>query len=275
MKRKKAGLLPFVMLGIIAVLCLLAPLLPLPNPEAMNITKRFALPTLQEPFGMDEFGRSVMSRLIWGTRISLVIAVTSALAAAAIGTAFGVLAGYLRGLTETLVMRSVDVLLCLPTLLMAMLFVTLYGPGTATVIPVLAVVYAPTFTRVAYACVLSVRSMEYVEATETLGASRLRIMVRTILPNISGPMLVQLSLAAASAVVLESGLSFLGLGVVPPSPSLGGMIGAARSTMAHSVGLLVWPCIVLSIVTLTMYGTCDVLRDWLDPRGGRATEVLR
>jgi peptide/nickel transport system permease protein len=264
----------FIMLALIVVICILAPVLPLPDPEKMEIVKRFAKPTWAEPFGRDEFGRSVLSRLIWGTRISLIIAVTSSLCAAAIGTMLGVLAGYLRSRTETIIMRGVDVMLCLPTLLIAMLVVTLYGPGTATIIPVLAVTFAPSFTRVTYSSVLTVRSMEYVEAAETLGASRLRIMFHTILPNINGPLLVQLSLVAAAAVIVESGLSFLGLGVVPPAPSLGMMIGSARSTMSRAMHLLLWPCGILTLLTLTMYATCDALRDIFDPRssssGGHA-----
>ena len=124
-----------------------------------------------------------------------------------------------------------DIVLCFPPLLLALLIVTLLGPGTGTLIPLLAVLYLPGFVRVVNAGVLSVRSKDYVEAMRALGARPSLIMGRTILPNIAGPVLVQLSLAAASAIVLESGLSFLGLGVVPPAPSWGLMIGAARSTM--------------------------------------------
>ena len=139
-----------------------------------------------------------------------------------------------------------DIVLCFPPLLLALLVVTLLGPGAGTLIPVLAVLYLPGFVRVVYAGVLAVRALDYVEAAHAIGARPARIMLRTILPNIAGPVLVQVSLTAASAVVLESGLSFLGLGVVPPAPSWGLMIGAARATMAQAPLLLLWPCLALS-----------------------------
>ena len=158
-----------------------------------------------------------------------------------------------------------DIVLCFPPLLLALLIVTLLGPGAATLIPVLAVLYLPGFVRVVYAGVLSVRSQDYVEAMRALGAGPPRIMLRTILPNVAGPVLVQFSLAAASAVVLESGLSFLGLGVVPPAPSWGLMIGAARATMEQAPLLLLWPCAALSLTILAMNALCDALRDAVDP----------
>jgi peptide/nickel transport system permease protein len=176
-----------------------------------------------------------------------------------------VLGGYLRGVVEVLTLRSIDVLLCFPPLLLALLVVTLAGPGASTLVPVLAIVYLPGFTRVAYAGVLTARSQDYVEAMRVLGARPGRIMLRTILPNIGGPLLVQFSLAAAAAVVLESGLSFLGLGVVPPAPSWGLMIGAARATMAQAPLLLLWPCAALTLTILAMNALCDGLRDAVDP----------
>ena len=174
--------------------------------------------------------------------------------------------GFLRGLAEILAIRSMDVVLCFPPLLLALLVVTLLGPGAATLIPVLALVYLPGFVRVVYAGVLSVRAQDYVEAQRALGAGPLRIMLLTILPNVGGPILVQFSLAVASAVVLESGLSFLGLGVVPPAPSWGLMIGAARATMGQAPLLLLWPCLALSLTILAMNALCDALRDAVDPQ---------
>lgn len=264
--------LAFAILGFFILVSLLAPVLPIADAYQMNMTQRFAPASFPELFGNDEYGRSVLSRLIWGTRTSLAIAMSSALIACVIGTALGIVAAYLRGFADMVIMRGADVLLCLPALLLAMLFVTIYGPGAAALVPILALVFVPNFIRVAYSAVLTIRSLEYVEAARALGASRTRIMLRTILPNVSAPVLVQLSLSTAAAVVLESGLSFLGLGVVPPDPSLGMMIGAARSSMMHAPMLLVWPCVVLTLLILTLNGVCDALRDILDPRpsGGAA-----
>ncbi len=202
--------------ALIAVLAILAPWLGLPNPVTMDVPHRLAGPSAAHWLGQDEFGRDVLTRLIWGARVSLSVAVSAAALACLIGTALGITGGYLRGIAEILTLRSIDVLLCFPPLLLALLVVTLLGPGATTLIPVLALVYLPGFTRVAYAGVLTARSQDYVEAMRVLGAGSGRIMLRTILPNIGGPVLVQFSLAMAAAVVLESGLSFLGLGVVPP-----------------------------------------------------------
>jgi len=251
--------------GLIALLALVAPWLGLANPVAMDVPHRLAGPSGAHWLGQDEFGRDVFARLVWGARVSLTVAAAAAALACVAGTALGVTGGFLRGVVELLALRAIDVLLCFPPLLLALLVVTLLGPGAATLIPVLALVYLPGFTRVAYAGVLTARSQDYVEAMRVLGAGRTRIMLRTILPNIGGPVLVQVSLAMASAVVLESGLSFLGLGVVPPSPSWGLMIGAARATMTQAPLLLLWPCLALTLTILAMNALCDGLRDAVDP----------
>ncbi|MEJ1160622.1 dipeptide/oligopeptide/nickel ABC transporter permease/ATP-binding protein [Prosthecomicrobium sp. N25] len=256
-----AALLLVLLIG----LALAAPYLPLQNPVRMSVPKRMAPPSWDFPLGNDEFGRDVLSRIVWGARASLLVAFASAAIASVVGTALGVLGGYLRGTTEFMALRFVDVLLCFPPLLLALLVVTLLGPGVGTLIPVLALVFIPGFTRVAYAGVLSVRSHEYVEAVRALGAGPGRIMWRTVLPNIGGPILVQFSLVTATAVVLESGLSFLGLGVVPPAPSWGLMIGSARATMTQQPLLLLWPCLALTLTILIMNALCDGLRDLFDP----------
>ena len=167
----------------------------------------------------------MLSRLIWGARVSLTVAFASAALACVVGTALGLVGGFLRGVAELLARAQHGHRAVLPAAAAGAAGRDAARAGRGTLIPVLALLYLPGFVRVAYAGVLSVRSQEYVEAMRALGAGRLRIMLRTILPNVGGPVLVQFSLAAASAVVLESGLSFLGLGVVPPAPSWGLMIG--------------------------------------------------
>ncbi|MDR6101642.1 peptide/nickel transport system permease protein [Agrobacterium larrymoorei] len=259
-----------VLFAFVAIACLLAPLLPLSDPLKMNMGQRFAPPSGSFPLGQDEMGRDILSRMLFGIRISLFIALSTSLLSGVIGTALGIFGGYMRGISEIFTLRAMDIVLCFPPLLLAMLAVTLYGPGPMTLIPVLAAVFVPGFTRVAYASVLTVRSQDYVEAVRAMGASNGRIMVKTILPNIVGPLLVQASFVTAAAVVLESGLSFLGLGVVPPSPSLGLMIGTGRAAIVHQPMLLVWPCLALVMMILILNGVCDLLRDWLDPRSAAA-----
>jgi peptide/nickel transport system permease protein len=263
----KLRLAPVVAVGAIALLAIAAPVLGLASPVGMDVAHRLAGPSTAHWLGQDEYGRDVLSRLLFGARVSLGVAFLSSALACVVGVMLGLAGGFLGPLAEILAVRSIDVVLCFPPLLLALLVVTLLGPGATTLIPVLALVYLPGFVRVVYAGVLQVRQHEYVEAMRVLGAGRGRIMLRTILPNIGGPILVQFSLTAASAVVLESGLSFLGLGVVPPAPSWGLMIGSARATMTQAPLLLLWPCLALTLTILSMNALCDALRDAVDPHG--------
>jgi peptide/nickel transport system permease protein len=259
--------IPVVAVGTIALLALIVPVLGLSDPARMDVAHRLTGPSWTHWLGQDDLGRDILSRLLWGARSSLTVAVLSASLSCVLGTALGVLGGFLRGVVDLLTIRAMDVVLCFPPLLLALLVVTLLGPGASTLIPVLALVYLPGFTRVAYAGVLSVRDQEYVQAQLALGVAPLRIMVRTVLPNVGGPVLVQFSLALASAVVLESGLSFLGLGVVPPAASWGLMIASARSTMAQTPLPLLWPCLALSLTVLSLNALCDAVRGAMDPHG--------
>ena len=259
-------LLPGIAVAVILLLALSAPLLPLADPVQMDVAHRLAGPAPGHLLGQDEYGRDVLSRLLWGARVSLSVALSASAIACIAGTALGVLGGYLQGLAELLTLRLMDVVLCFPPLLLALLVVTLLGPGAPTLILVLSVLYTPGFARVAYAGVLAARSQDYVEAVRVLGASSARIMLRTILPNVLGPVLVQVSLTAAAAIVLESGLSFLGLGVVPPAPSWGLMIRGGRSAMDQAPLLLLWPCLALTLTILSINAMCDALQAVLNPR---------
>lgn len=258
--------LPAGCVGFIILLALAAPLLGLPDPVRQDIARRLAGPMPGSWLGRDEFGRDVLSRLIWGARTSLGVAFAAALTAGIVGTTLGLIGGWARGLSAFLTVRSVEIIMCFPPVLLALLVVTLMGPGAATLIFVLSVLYLPGFARVTYAEVLAARGRDYVEATRALGASSAHLLFLTVLPNIAGPILVQLSLAVAAAVVLESGLSFLGLGVVPPAPSWGLMIRGARATMEQAPLLLLWPCAALTLTILAMNLLCDALRDAVDPR---------
>src|SRR5438445_1355669 len=258
-----------IVVGIIAV-ALAAPLLPMPDPVKMDVPARLAPPSWTHWLGQDEYGRDVLSRLVWGARVSLAVAFLSATSAGVIGTTLGLLGGYARGLVEILAVRSMEAIVCFPPILLALLVVTLMGPGAATLVIALTILYAPTYARVAFAATLTTSGLDYVAAQQALGAGPVRILARTILPNIAPPLLVQFSLTVAAALVLESGLSFLGLGVVPPAPSWGLMIRGARSTMEQAPWLLLWPCLALAGTILTFNLVCDRLRDVLDPRAGSA-----
>ena len=258
----------------LAVLAIIAPHLPLPDPVRQDMAHRLATPTAASWLGRDEFGRDVLSRLIWGARTSLSVAFASATVAGLLGTSLGFAAAWLRGALSGLALGSADVILCFPPVLVALLVVTLLGPGAGTLILVLSVLFLPGFARVAYSEIRAVRAQDYLEAAHAIGAATPRILVRTILPNIAGPILVQLSLAVAAAMVLESGLSFLGLGVVPPAPSWGLMIRGARTTMEQAPLLLLWPCAALTGTILAMNLLCDTLRDHFDPRRTASRRTL-
>ena len=263
-------LTPAILLGLIVLLALATPFLPLANPLHQSIAHRLAAPSWAHWAGQDEYGRDVFSRLIWGARTSLGVAFTASCVAGVLGICLGVLGGFFRGAVELVTLRLAELVLCFPPMLLALLVVTLLGPGAATMILCLSILFAPGFARVAYAETLTLRGLDFVTAQVSLGAPSLRILTRTVLPNIAPPLIVQFSLTVAAALLLESGLSFLGLGVVPPSPSWGLMIRGARATMTQAPLLLLWPCLALSGTVLVLNLFCDRLRVLLDPRSSTA-----
>jgi peptide/nickel transport system permease protein len=257
---------PLAFVGALVLLALLAPVIAPYDPVKMDIGARLAAPSAQHWMGQDEFGRDVLSRLLWGARASLAVALMSALIAGLIGVSIGLIGGYFGGLAELLTVRLTDVILSFPPILLALLIVTLAGPGAGTLIFALSILYAPGYARVTFGEVLSARQLEYVEAARASGATPFRVLGRTILPNVFPPILVQFSLTVGAAIVIESGLSFLGLGVVPPTPSWGLMIRGARATMEQNWLLLLWPCAALVLTILAVNRLCDALRDAFDPR---------
>ena len=259
-------LLPGIALLVLLILAFGAPLLAPYDPTAMNVIGRNKPPSAEHWLGQDNFGRDIFSRLLYGGRVSLTVAMLSAAIAMVIGVMLGLIGGYFRGLSEILTLRVVDIILSFPPILLALLVVTLFGPGVVTLTACLSILFAPGFARVTYGEVLSVRKLEYVEATRALGARPPRIVLGTVLPNVLGPIIVQVSLTIASAVLIESGLSFLGLGVVPPAPSWGLMIREARGIMAYSALPLIWPCLALIVTVLVFNALCDGLRDVFDPK---------
>jgi peptide/nickel transport system permease protein len=266
---------PAAAVAALVLIAVATPLLGLPNPVRQDIPNRLAGPLPGSPLGRDEFGRDVLSRLLWGARTSLFVAFAAATIAAVAGTLIGLAAGWLRGLAEFAGVRLADVVLCFPPILLALLVVTVMGPGVATLIVMLSILYTPGFVRVAHGETVSAREQDYVTAVVALGAGPGRVMGRTLLPNIASPLLVQYSLTVGAAIVVESGLSFLGLGVVPPTPSWGLMIRGARATMEQAPLLLLWPCLALTATILAFNLLCDALRDAFDPKSAARQPKLR
>lgn len=239
----------------------------IPNdPYTLNTVNMLSGSSAAYPLGTDEYGRCILSRLILGIRPSMMVALGGTLIAFLGGTFLGILAGYLEGFIGTIIMRGVDIVLCFPPILLAMIIAGLWGAGIVNLMLVIGILYIPHFSRVAYSSSLQVRKMEYVESDLSIGAAPIQIMRKAILPNILSVLIVQISTTISNAILLESGLSFLGLGVQPPTPSWGQMIGSARAYINVNVMYLFWPaaCLCLTILAVNLLG--DALRDILDPK---------
>jgi peptide/nickel transport system permease protein len=270
-RRSRQLLIAGPAVGLLLVAALAAPLLSRADPNALNPRAKAQPPSLAHPLGTDEFGRDLLSRLLRGARITLLVGLSSVGVAASLGTLLGSVAAYTRGPVETGIMRVMDGLLCFPPILLGIFVVTFLGPSLRNLILVIGVLYVPRFARVVHASTLAVRELEYVEGARALGASAVRVVGRAILPNIVAPILVQASLAAGHAILLESGLSFLGLGPPPPTPSWGRMVEQSGRFMQLSALPLLWPSAAISLTVLAFNLLGDGLRDLLDPRLRRGT----
>jgi peptide/nickel transport system permease protein len=255
---------PLVALLLLAALA--APLLTAHEPNTLNSRAKAQPPSLTHVLGTDEFGRDLLSRLLYGARITLLVALASVLLSVIGGTLLGTVAAYAGRGVETAIMRTMDGMLCFPPILLGIFVVTFLGPSIVNLILVIGGLYVPRFTRVVHSSTLAIRELEYVESARALGASSLRIILWAILPNITAPILVQASLAAGHAILMESGLSFLGLGPPPPAPSWGRMVEQSGRFMQLSVLPLMWPSAAISVTVLAFNLLGDGLRDMLDPR---------
>ena len=255
-------------IGIILVLALTADLLALPSPTDMDMLEKRMPPSVAHWLGTDNLGRDMLARLIFGARISLTVGVASPLIGLILGGTLGMLAGYLRGRLETIIVASVDVLLAFPPLVLALALTAYLGQTVANLTYIIGILSIPAFTRVARASTLSIANREFVVAARALGATEARILVRELLPNVILPLVAFFLLAVAVTIVVEGALSFLGLGVPPPAPSWGGMIGEGRESLeiAPRIAFLPAGAMFLSVLAFNIVG--DTLRALTDPRPG-------
>jgi peptide/nickel transport system permease protein len=255
-----------VIVGAYLVAAAAAPELSPHDPLSMASHSLLAPPGGPYPFGTDQFGRDVLSRLLYGARVSLTVSVASVVLALVAGGTVGIASGYYGGRVDGVLMRMMDVIFAFPAVLLAIVIMAAAGTALWTIIAAIGVVYTPQFARVSRASVLATRTLEYVEAGTALGAGTRRILLRHILPNIAAPLIVQTSLSLSLAILTESALSFLGLGTQPPTPSWGNMLAESRRVMAMAPWNAVFPGATIAVIVLGFNLLGDGLRDLLDPR---------
>jgi len=250
---------------VLVAISICAPLLA-PYDPTSQITKRLQQPNAKYLLGTDDLGRDVLSRLIFGSRVSLYVGVISVSIALALGVPIGILTGYLGGQFDNLVMRLVDIMLAFPSLVLAIVFVGVLGPSLQNAMLAIGIVAFPGFARVARGCALSVKQEVYIEAARVVGASNFRILRIHVLRNVTAPLIVLATLSLSGAILTEAGLSFLGLGTQPPDPSWGIMLSTGRTYMEQVPGLAIFPGLAIVVAVLAFNLLGDGLRDALDPR---------
>jgi peptide/nickel transport system permease protein len=249
------------------IIALAAPWIAPADPTAQNLPSRLAAPSAAHWMGTDELGRDILSRIIYGTRVSMIVSVSVVLGAGIVGLAIGALAGYFGGWFDRFVnIVLINAFLSFPGILLAIAFAAFLGPGLGKVILALVITGWAGYARLARAQILQAKEMEYVLAARSVGASDARILVRHLLPNILQPILVQATIAMAGAILAESTLSFLGVGVLAPMPSWGAMLNDARGHLFDAPHLVIFPALAVMTAVLAFNLLGDALRDWMDPR---------
>jgi peptide/nickel transport system permease protein len=255
-----------IIIFVLGVIALFGHVLAPYDPTQMDFTALFAPPSLAHPFGTDEFGRDVFSRVLHGARVSFQVAFIAVGISASVGVLLGALAGFYGRWLDEVIMRFMDILFAFPAVLLAITVMAMLGRGVENAMIAIAIVYMPIFARVTRGAVIAVRNLEYINAVRALGQSDLRIILRHILPNATAPIIVQVSLSLAFAILAEAALSFFGLGTQPPDPSWGRMLSEGRSFLREAPWMGIFPGLAIMISVMGFNFLGDGLRDLLDPR---------
>jgi peptide/nickel transport system permease protein len=268
-RRFRRNKLAVIGLGITLVYILvgaLGPMITPYNPTAIDVPNAYAAPTLAHPFGTDQLGRDLLSRVILGAQISLKVATASIGFATVAGLSLGLTAGYYRGIVDEVIMRIMDVLFAFPSILLALVIIATMGPGLDKAIIALAIVYTPIMARIARGSAASVREEEYVMAARSYGEGSFGIMTRDVLPNMLAPVMVQATISFAFAILAEAALSYLGLGAQPPNPSWGIIITQGQQVMEQAPWVALFPGLAIMTTVMGLNFLGDGLRDALDPK---------
>ncbi|PWC18974.1 ABC transporter permease [Brenneria corticis] len=260
-----------LLLTVIVLLAIFAPWIAPLDPARQNLLARLKPPGFEARgitfwFGTDDLGRDLLSRTLYGAGVSLSVAALSVTVSTLVGVTLGMMAGWFRGAVETLIMRLVDIMMSIPAILLAVLTVAVLGPGFLKLVLVLALTRWPRYTRVAYAQTLQIANLPFIKASELAGAGAARILLRHILPNIAGPLLIVATAEFGLMILMEAGLSFLGLGIQPPASSWGSIMSVGRQYIERAWWIVAFPgaCLFLLVFSVNVLG--DWLRDQLDPR---------
>ncbi len=265
-RKNRTAFVGAVIALLVALVAIFAPLLSPYDPLDQDVYHRLLSPQSGHLLGTDNFGRDVLSRIIYGARVSLIVGISSVLIGMGVGTSLGVIAGIKGGKVENLIMRTVDVFMSFPNLIMGLMVMAVLGSGMGKLIIAIGIIMAPRFARVSHGPTLAIKEQDYITAARSLGANDLRLIFRHALPNILGEVLVMGTLWTATAIRIEANLSFIGLGVPPPTPTWGGIIreGMDYLTNASWISLFSGAAILITVLSFNMLG--DGIRDIIDPR---------
>jgi peptide/nickel transport system permease protein len=267
LRKNRLAVVALIVIVVAVIAALTAPWLPLSDPDAVNTPSRLKAPgTPGHPLGTDEFGRDLLSRLVWGARVSLIAGVGTAAAAMLMGVSLGIVAGYYRRWPETLIMRFTDILMAFPFILLAIAIVAGLGPGLRNAMIAIAIVGFPIYARLVRGVVLSVREREFVEAARALGSPDRLILARHVVPHLLSPVVVAFSLDVGAKILVTAGLSFLGLGTQPPTADWGSMLATGRQFVILSPHVVLLPGFAIFVIVLALNLVGDAVRDILDPR---------
>jgi peptide/nickel transport system permease protein len=265
LSQNRTSIVGILLAAFIIVLAIMAPVIS-GNPVEQHISIQYQPPSRHHVFGTDEYGRDVFSRVIWGARISLLVGVLSVLMSLVLGVALGIIGGYKEGLIDQIILRYIDIFMSLPMLVMGLVVLAIMGSGISRIIIAITIAMTPRVARLARASSLSVKQAEFIKAARAIGQNDMKIIIFHILPNIMGDVIVMGALWMANAILVESSLSFVGLGVSPPTPSWGAIIREGMSQVTNAPHISLFPGLAILVTVFAFNLIADGLRDIADPK---------